>query len=61
MQSARRKLPRSKTSGTNDLRRYSFRSRHETSHNRALHIIGVGLNRYAVVFSAIVPVRSGHY
>ena len=39
MQSARRKLPRSKTSGINGLRHYSFRPRRETPHNRALRII----------------------
>ena len=40
MQSTRRELPRSKTSGINGLRRYSFRPRRETPHNRALRIIG---------------------
>jgi hypothetical protein len=39
MQSARRKLPRSKTSGINGLRHYSFRPRREPLHNRALRII----------------------
>jgi len=39
MQSTRRELPRSKTSGINGLRRYSFRPRRETPHNRALRII----------------------
>ena len=39
MQSARRELPRSETSGINGLRRSSFRPRRETPHNRALRII----------------------
>jgi hypothetical protein len=52
MQSARRKLPRSKTSGINGLRHYSFRPRRETPHNRALRIIALCRASHKAEFEA---------